>query len=86
MSSGFEKTAYWRDAVFKRNATAGWPEPACCWCCVPLTYNSATLEHLLPRVHGGIYELSNLDIACKPCNNARGNNYYPPVPKYLRSE
>lgn len=32
----------------------------------------ATLEHVVPRCHGGSYEDRNIVLACYPCNNARG--------------
>jgi len=86
MGAGISKTGYWKEQVIARQQQDGWPAPSCCWCAKPLTYHSATLEHLLARTHGGFYTLDNLDLACKPCNNARGNDYYPPIPKHLRSE
>lgn len=36
----------------------------------PLT--SASLEHILPRTHGGTNAAANLAIACKACNAAKG--------------
>lgn len=31
-----------------------------------------TIEHILPRHHGGGDEVENLALACKPCNNEKG--------------
>lgn len=33
---------------------------------------SATLEHIVPRTHGGGDELENLGLACASCNHAKG--------------
>lgn len=33
---------------------------------------SATLEHILPRNHGGGDELENLGLACAACNHGKG--------------
>jgi 5-methylcytosine-specific restriction endonuclease McrA len=33
---------------------------------------SATLEHIVPRTHGGSDELHNLAIACASCNSQKG--------------
>lgn len=33
---------------------------------------SATLEHILPRNHGGDDALTNLALACASCNHAKG--------------
>lgn len=34
---------------------------------------SATFDHIIPKSQGGTYHLSNGMIACKQCNNARGD-------------
>ena len=31
-----------------------------------------TIEHILPRNHGGTDEVTNLALACKRCNNTKG--------------
>jgi 5-methylcytosine-specific restriction endonuclease McrA len=33
---------------------------------------SATLEHIVPRTHGGDDSLENLALACASCNHAKG--------------
>jgi len=35
--------------------------------------SAATLEHILPRHHGGTDTLGNLAIACRSCNNLKGS-------------
>lgn len=34
----------------------------------------ATVEHLIPKAHGGTDAWSNIVMACKACNNARGDD------------
>ena len=34
--------------------------------------NDATLEHIVPKNHGGTDELENLAIACARCNSEKG--------------
>ena len=33
-----------------------------------------TLDHVLPRIHGGKTNWTNIITACKPCNHAKGSN------------
>lgn len=48
-----------------------------CWFCergfLSTDSREITVEHLCPRSHGGPDHLSNLVIACAPCNRAAGN-------------
>ncbi len=39
----------------------------------PITYNEATIEHIIPTAEGGINLRSNVAIACGPCNHNRQN-------------
>jgi 5-methylcytosine-specific restriction endonuclease McrA len=34
--------------------------------------NSVTIEHIVPKNHGGTDDLENLGLACGPCNNGKG--------------
>lgn len=50
----------------------------CCYCSEKMTlklgrHNTATVEHILPRSHGGKYHF-NIAAACWDCNRKRGNN------------
>lgn len=36
-------------------------------------FDDATLEHLTPRSRGGTDAQANLRLACRDCNEARGN-------------
>ena len=52
-----------------------------CWLCEqPIDFgvppghrNSPTLDHVIPAVHGGSYADSNIKLAHKLCNHARGD-------------
>lgn len=55
----------------------------CACCCVQMTWETeseiditthrtATLEHLVPASKGGGYQVKNILITCKKCNNSRG--------------
>lgn len=56
----------------------------CTWCCVEMIHlpihprqdcsTHLTLEHIIPLVHGGTWELCNLALACYGCNNERGSS------------
>lgn len=57
-----------RKAVRKRDGTQ------CFYCDYPFTEEfPPTLEHLLPVSAGGTDHISNIVLACDPCNKAVGN-------------
>ena len=37
--------------------------------------SEGSLEHILPKVHGGSDEVDNLAIACRRCNNQKGKRH-----------
>ena len=50
----------------------------CCWCGCEMTMtqklpNSATLEHVIPLSIGGLDNRNNMKLACRACNETRGN-------------
>jgi hypothetical protein len=45
----------------------------CCFCERPLSFDAATLEHVIPRSKRGRLVLANLKISCSPCNRERGD-------------
>lgn len=53
--------------LFKRDGEA------CFFCGQQLTFETATIEHLVPAVHGGPNHLSNYVAACQPCNLTAGH-------------
>lgn len=48
-------------------------KPNCRWCNKTLTKRTATLEHVVPKAHGGTNRWENLALACSKCNSARGD-------------
>lgn len=51
-----------------------WRDGGVCWICHRVTVReNASRDHLIPRSKGGPDNLSNYAIACRPCNNERGN-------------
>jgi 5-methylcytosine-specific restriction endonuclease McrA len=50
----------------------------CCYCGRFLSPLDRTIEHYKPKSLGGTNRFDNLKIACKPCNQKRGNNPVPP--------
>lgn len=47
----------------------------CCYCEIPLSFEEATVEHIIPISKGGPDKLENLTIACPSCNNHRDSSY-----------
>lgn len=45
----------------------------CCYCDQVLSMETLTLDHIVPDSKRGTFNATNLTIACKPCNNKRGN-------------
>lgn len=45
----------------------------CQYCDKALTVNNATIDHVLPRSHGGQTTFENTVISCHYCNNKKGN-------------
>jgi 5-methylcytosine-specific restriction endonuclease McrA len=41
----------------------------------------ATIEHIIPRTHGGTDALENLGLACARCNQGKGSRH---DPRYLK--
>ncbi|OKH18718.1 HNH endonuclease [[Limnothrix rosea] IAM M-220] len=50
----------------------------CWWCQKSFAAKDLTFEHLRPKSKGGSNSLENLRLACRPCNQARGNSLFPP--------
>lgn len=47
-----------------------------CWMCgCELTFDTSTVDHLLPKKYDGRNSRENYRLACKPCNNARGDRF-----------
>jgi 5-methylcytosine-specific restriction endonuclease McrA len=62
-----------------RNRIARRDGCVCMWCGCDLAVLDnlgapASIEHVIPRSKGGSSRISNLGLACVPCNQARGND------------
>lgn len=51
----------------------GRSEKKCCFCKRKLTFNLATLEHIIPLSKDGGWNIENLAISCRSCNEKRGS-------------
>lgn len=47
--------------------------PFCHWCNMRLTIETATLEHIVPLVRGGLNNSNNYTLACETCNHDRAD-------------
>lgn len=56
-----------REAVFNRDGGK------CCYCSQNLEYEDATLDHVVPRTHGGTTTWTNVVISCHVCNTRKGS-------------
>lgn len=54
----------------------------CHLCDLPLTRFEMTVDHKIPRIHGGTDDIDNLAAAHESCNIRRGNR---PVEDYKKS-
>jgi 5-methylcytosine-specific restriction endonuclease McrA len=47
----------------------------CVWCNTQLSVNhrDASIEHVIPRAHGGADVIENMALACKGCNRRRSD-------------
>lgn len=59
----------------KFNRSRVWNKKAheCHWCGIALTFETMTLDHVIPISKGGSNQLGNLVPSCFACNNAKGD-------------
>jgi HNH endonuclease len=50
--------------------------PICCFCECYLEPEEISLDHLVPDSRDGSFCLTNLTVACKPCNQRRGHRNF----------
>lgn len=48
--------------------------PFCHWCNDPLDAVSATVDHRIPLMRGGLDNMNNKVLSCQPCNIERGSD------------
>jgi len=59
----------------------------CCYCKKELTFDSMTLDHIVPGSKRGAFNTTNLTVACEFCNHSRGNqNFFTYIKKFGFSE
>jgi 5-methylcytosine-specific restriction endonuclease McrA len=57
---------------FKRNALFNRDNWQCQYCCSKLDDDTATIDHIVPKMHGGARSWKNCVTACKSCNIKKG--------------
>lgn len=66
------RSRQWAKSVKRRLLAVA--NPVCLWCEVPLTRQTATIDHIKPLSRGGLDDESNVCLACEPCNKRHGNS------------
>lgn len=51
----------------------GVPTLVCQYCSIPLTTETYSVDHIVPRCKGGITEWTNVVACCKDCNSLKAN-------------
>lgn len=62
-----QAASYSRNVVFVRDGFR------CCYCGTELTYKNATIDHVLPKFHGGGTTWENCVTSCQPCNSQKSD-------------
>ena len=68
----FDKVPRHEAAYSKRNVTIR-DRAVCQYCGASPGWSRLTIDHILPRSRGGDTSWENCVVACKPCNNRKGN-------------
>lgn len=71
MSKSKSKNSY-QKRLLKTKLAKGKLYIGCCFCKKRISFEEATLEHILPLALGGSWKLDNLALSCKSCNWDRG--------------
>jgi len=66
------------NVCFNRSNLAMRDEFKCQYCGYEHGYNELTIDHVIPRSHGGKTHWENCVIACKRCNNHKGSKLISP--------
>lgn len=77
MSEKSKTTGFWeggkgRSKAQKRAALFRQQRGRCAICDQPMALAASTLDHKIPRAHGGTDRLTNLRVAHETCNKERG--------------
>jgi 5-methylcytosine-specific restriction endonuclease McrA len=58
---------------FSRKVVVKRDNSQCQYCSQKLSPSEVTIDHVLPRAHGGITSFTNCVVACKTCNNTKAD-------------
>lgn len=58
----------------------------CCFCSRSLSFEEATLEHVIPLAQNGGWDRFNLSLSCYNCNQERGEEDFASFKNYKRSK
>lgn len=59
----------------------------CCYCATQLTFDSMTLDHIVPASKKGSFNSTNFTISCEKCNHNRGNqNFFTYIKRFNFSD
>jgi len=60
----------------------------CCYCGMKMDFETATIDHIIPKSKGGGNIIDNLAICCSPCNIRKGNKILicQVLPKYKKKK
>lgn len=56
----------------------------CHYCNIKLTFDSITVDHVVPKARGGSNAIVNLVLACEPCNHSRADMGYKKFAERMR--
>ncbi len=63
-----------RNLIIRDSALVnGKPTLVCQYCGTPLTTETYSVDHIVPRSRGGVSEWENMVACCKDCNSKKGN-------------
>lgn len=63
-----------RMPTFRRHVVFARDDYTCQYCYKSLSSREATIDHVLPRSHGGVTSWKNTVTACRPCNRYKADN------------
>ena len=72
ITTGFWEGGKGKSKAQKRATLFRQQRGRCAICNAPLSMTTASLDHIVPRKHGGTGKMTNLRLAHKSCNNRRG--------------
>lgn len=62
-----------RIAVYSKRLICQRDEWTCMYCGIPVTQDTFSIDHIVPRAQGGRSSFTNTVCACKPCNSRKAD-------------